>query len=316
MITSVDAKIKPKVLDSADDRRALYWRRVRLILLIAGLTAVAIIVLLPIVWTFSTSLRVSIESYRLPPKWLPTDWQWNNYVEVFNRVPYGRYILNSLLVTLGSTGGQIVTATLAAYAFARLRFPLRNVLFIILMAGLMVPIFVTVIPVFRMLADVRVPVFSFDGANPLLAFESRSLIDTLWSLIIPTMVTPFGVFLMRQFFLTIPVELEEAAKMDGAGPLRIFWSIFVPLGAPGIAVLAVLAFNTHWNDFFRPFIFLFSEENFTLPLGIVTLRGPLDTGELSIVLAGVMMSLIPMLIMVIVAQKYLIEGIVLTGSKG
>ena len=298
------------------DQQALFRRRLQITLLLIGLTLVAVFVFLPIIWTFSTSLRVSKESFEFPPKWLPTDWQWNNYVEVFNRVPYGRYIMNSLIVTLGSTLGQIITATLAAYAFARLRFPGKTVLFIFLMSGLMVPLFVTIIPVFRLLSQFPVPVISFESSQPLLAIEQQSLVDTLWALIIPALVTPFGVFLMRQFFLTIPNELEEAAKLDGAGPFRIFVSIFLPLGAPGIAVLAVLSFNAHWNDFFRPFIFLFSQENFTLTLGIATLRGPLDTGELSIVLAGVIMSLIPMLIMVIGAQKYLIEGIVLTGSKG
>ncbi len=279
------------------NQQALLRRRVATTIIIAILAIVSIVVLLPIIWSFSTSLRVPRGSFDLPPKWLPTDWQWQNYVEVFNRVPFGRYVLNSLLVSVASVLGQIVTATLAAYAFARLRFPFKNVLFIMLMSALMVPLFVTIIPVFILISRL-------------------GLIDTLWSLIIPSLVSPFGVFLLRQFFMTIPNELEDAAKMDGAGPFGIFWHIFLPLGAPGIAVMAILSFNGHWNDFFRPFIFLFSQDHYTLPLGIVTLRGPLDTGELSIVLAGVIMSMIPMLVIVIFAQRYLIEGIVLTGTKG
>ncbi len=279
------------------DRQALRRRQLTTVLVIAVLALVSVLVLLPIIWTFSTSLRLPKGSFDLPPKWLPTDWQWQNYAEVFNRVPFGRYIINSLLVSVSSVLGQIITATLAAYAFARLRFPLKNVLFILLMSALMVPFFVTIIPVFILISRLR-------------------LVDTLWSLIIPTLVSPFGVFLLRQFFLSIPNDLEDAAKMDGAGPFQIFWHIFLPLGAPGIAVMAILAFNSHWNDFFRPFIFLFSQEHYTLPLGIVTLRGPLNTGELSIVLAGVMMSMIPMLVIVIFAQRYLVEGIVLTGTKG
>ncbi|HLV34297.1 MAG TPA: carbohydrate ABC transporter permease [Spirillospora sp.] len=279
------------------DQQALLRRRLATAGVLVALTLAAFIVLLPIIWTFSTSLRIPKESFALPPKWLPTDFQWYNYVEVFNRVPFGRYILNSLIVSITSVLGQIVTATLAAYAFARLRFPGKNVLFILLMSALMVPFFVTVIPVFILISRL-------------------GLVDTLWSLILPTLVTPFGVFLLRQFFLTIPNELEDAAKMDGAGPLQIFRYVFLPLGAPGIAVMAILAFNGQWNDFFRPFIFLFSQENYTLPLGIVTLRGPLDTGELSVVLAGVMISMVPMILMLIFAQRYLIEGIVLTGTKG
>jgi multiple sugar transport system permease protein len=280
-----------------NDQQAILRRRIGTTLVMIILAVIAIIVLLPVLWTFSTSLRLPKESYELPPKWLPTDWQWHNYAEVFNRVPFGRYILNSLIVAIASVGGQIITATLAAYAFARLRFPGKNILFMLLMSALMVPFFVTIIPVFILIARM-------------------GLVDTLWSLIIPALVTPFGVFLLRQFFMTIPNDLEDAAKMDGAGPFEIFWYIFLPLGAPGIAVMAILAFNGTWNDFFRPFIFLFSQDHYTLPLGIVTLTGPLGTGELSIVLAGVMMSMVPMLLLVICAQRYLIEGIVLTGTKG
>ncbi len=279
------------------DQRALRQRRTSTVLVIGMLAVASVIVLLPILWTFSTSLRLPKESFELPPRWLPTDWQWQNYAKVFDVVPFGRYIANSLMVASATVAGQVATATLAAYAFARLCFPYKNVLFVLLMSGLMVPLFVTIIPVFRMVS-------------------SLGLIDTLWSLIIPSLVTPFGVFLLRQFFLTIPTDLEDAAKMDGAGPLQIFRHIFIPLGAPGIAVFAILSFNTHWNDFFRAFIFLNNPNNFTIPIGIVTLRGPLDTGELSVVLAGVMISLIPMIILVIFAQRYLIEGIVLTGTKG
>jgi multiple sugar transport system permease protein len=252
---------------------------------------------MPIVWTFSTSLRVPKESFSLPPKWLPTDFKVDNYAQVFREVPYERYILNSLIVSFASVTGQIITSTLAAYAFARLRFPFRNFLFVLLMTGLMVPLFVTIIPVFRLVSDL-------------------GLLDTLFAIIIPVLVTPFGIFLMRQFFLTIPTELEDAAKMDGAGPLRIFWYIFLPLGKPGIAVLAVLLFNAHWNDFFRPFIFLTSQDNWTITLGMFALRGPLQTGSIAVVLASVAMSLIPMIIIVVLAQRYLIEGIILTGTKG
>ena len=278
-------------------QQALRRKHLTTVLVLGILTLVAILVLLPIIWSFSTSLRVPKESFELPPKWLPTDFQWQNYVEVFNRVPFGRYILNSLIVSGFSVFGQVVTSTLAAYAFARLDFPFKNILFMLLMSALMIPLFVTIIPVFVLISRL-------------------GLVDTLASLILPTLVSPFGIFLLRQFFLSIPKELEDAAKMDGAGPFRIFWHIFLPLGAPGIAVMAILAFNGHWNDFFRPFIFLFSQDHYTLPLGIVNLRGPLNTGELSIVLAGVMMSLIPMIIIVVFMQRYLIEGIILTGTKG
>jgi multiple sugar transport system permease protein len=279
------------------EQQALRQRRLLNFLVIFALVVASILVLLPIVWTFSTSLRLAKESFLLPPKWLPTDWDWSNYTAVFERVPFGQYILNSLKVTLAIVFGQIVTATLAAYAFARLRFPGKNVLFILLMSALMVPLFVTIIPIFVIVSRLN-------------------LQDTHGSLILPALVTPFGVFLLRQFFMTIPNELEDAAKMDGAGPFQIFRYIFLPLGAPGIAVLAILSFNTYWNEYFRPFIFLNSWEKYTIPLGIVTLRGPLDTGSLSVVLAGVAMSLVPVIFMIVFAQRFLIEGIVMTGTKG
>jgi multiple sugar transport system permease protein len=279
------------------DRIALFNRRLTTVLVIVGLCMASLIVLLPLIWMASTSLRLPRESFTLPPQWLPTDWQWQNYVEVFNRVPFGQYILNSLKTTLAIVGLQIVTATMAAFAFARLRFPGRNVLFVVLISALMVPQFVTIIPTFIIVRDL-------------------GLADQHGSLIVPSIVTPFGIFLLRQFFMTIPSELEDAAKMDGAGVWQIFRHIYIPLGKPGIAVLAVLAFNGYWNEYFRPLIFLSSFEKFTLPLGIVSLRGPMDTGNIAVVLAGVTMSLIPMIILVIFAQRYLAQGIVMTGLKG
>jgi multiple sugar transport system permease protein len=281
----------------ASDRRALLSRRLVRIAIIVMLLLISIIVLMPIIWAVSTSLRLPRESFSLPPKWLPTDWRWENYQDVFQIVPFGNYIVNSIKVTVIIVLGQITTASLAAYAFARLRFPARNFLFILLMSALMVPLFVTIIPVFVLIRNL-------------------GLADTHEALILPALTTPFGVFLLRQFFLTIPTELEDAAKMDGAGPFLIFWYIFLPLAKPSIAVLAILSFNAHWNEYFRPLIFLNSWDKYTIPLGIVSLRDTMGTGSLSVVLAGVVISLIPILILVIFAQRYFIQGIVLSGIKG
>ncbi len=217
-------------IDEAD-RRALRVRRLQTIITLAVLSVMSLLVLLPIVWTISTSLRLPKDSFTLPPRWIPTELRAQNYIDVFNLVPFGQFILNSLKVTLSVVFGQIVLSAMAAYAFARLRFPGRNVLFLLLMSALMVPLFVTIIPQFVIIKNL--------GLN-----------DTHEALILPALCTPFGVFLLRQFFLTIPTDLEDAAKIDGAGPWRIFWHIFVPLGAPGIAVLAILSFNSYWNEFF------------------------------------------------------------------
>lgn len=268
--------------------RAILW---------AFMFVASMMVLLPILWTVSTSLRFPRESFSLPPKWLPTDFQWQNYVQVFEEVPFARYILNSFKVTILIVLGQTVTCSMAAYAFARLRFPAKNLLFLLLMSSLMIPVFVTIIPVF-----VIVRTLGFG--------------DNHAALIVPSLVSAFGVFLLRQFFMTIPIELEEAAFIDGASPLQVFLRVIMPLGAPGIAVLSILSFNSFWNEFFRPLIFLNSWENFTIPLGLVTLRGYQNTGSIALVVAGVSIALVPVLIVFLLMQRYLIEGIALTGLKG
>jgi multiple sugar transport system permease protein len=261
------------------------------------LVVLALAWLAPIVWTLSTSLRTPAQSFSLPPKWLPTDWAVGNYAQVFERVPFAEILANSVKVSVAIVLGQLVTASMAGYAFARLRFPGKDLLFILLMASLMVPGQATIIPVF-------------------LLIKWFGLADTLWSLILPAWVTAFGVFFMRQAFMQIPQDLVDAAKIDGASQWGIFTRVFLPLSAGPMAVLAILSFNTFWNEFFRPLIFLSSQTNFTLPLGLVALQGYLGTGSLSIVLAGVVISMLPVLLIFVFAQRYVIEGIARTGVKG
>jgi multiple sugar transport system permease protein len=266
-------------------------------LALALLTLASVLVIMPLLWTISTSLRLPRESFMLPPRWLPTDWRWQNYAEVFEQTTFALYIFNSFKVTVAIVLGQIVTASMAAYAFARLRFPGKDLLFTLLMSAMMVPLFVTIIPIFVIVSRLK-------------------MADTHASLIVPALTTAFGVFLLRQFFLTIPTELEEAATIDGASPWQSFLRIILPLGAPGISVLAILSFNSHWNEFFRPLIFLSSWDKFTVPLGLVALRGYMGTGSVAVTLAGVTIALVPVVLVFILAQRYLIEGIALTGLKG
>ena len=291
-----------QISDRARADRAAYARARLTSLLSRQIVAVLLVLLAclwlaPIVWTLSTSLRTPAQSFSLPPKWLPTDLAWRNYAQVFDSVPFAEILLNSVKVSVAIVLGQLVTASLAGYAFARLSFPGKNLLFILLMASLMVPAQATIIPVF-------------------LLIKWFGLADTLWSLIMPAWVTAFGVFFMRQAFMQIPQDLVDAAKIDGAGQWRIFSKIFMPLCAGPLAVLAILSFNTFWNEFFRPLIFLSSQQNFTLPLGLVTLQGYLGTGSLSVVLAGVVISMLPVLLIFVFAQRYVIEGIARTGVKG
>src|SRR5699024_5040198 len=223
----------------------------------AALLVAAVLTLGPVWWTFTTSLRPAAESFSLPPSFFPLQPDFSSYAAVFEQIKIPLLVLNSALVTALIAVGQMLTAAMAGYVFARMEFRARGLLF-------------AIVPVFMIIRGI-------------------GLSDTLLALILPAVPTAFGTFLMRQYFLGLPLELGEAAAIDGASPWRTFFSIYAPLALPGMAIVGVLAFNTHWNEFFRPLIFMISEENYTLPLGLVTLQGNLGTGSISIVLAGVIL---------------------------
>lgn len=256
-----------------------------------------ILMMTPFVWMFSTSWRLAKDSFSLPPQWLPTAWRIENYQEVLQGIPFIEFVWNSLKVSTLITLGQLVTCSMAAYAFARLRFPGRDLLFLIFLSQLMVPQQVTIIPIFIL---IRV----------------LGLLDTHWALIIPAVFSAFGTFLLRQFFLTIPYELEDAARVDGAGYVRTFLQIILPLAGPGLSTLAIFVFNFYWNEFFRPLHFISTWEKMTLPLGLTVMRGYLGVGNVAAIMAGVSMGILPVLLVFLLAQRYLIEGITLTGIKG
>ncbi|MFF4260124.1 carbohydrate ABC transporter permease [Streptomyces sp. NPDC001663] len=263
----------------------------------ARITALAVCALLtlgPVIWTVSTSLRTPAQSLDLPPKIIPTHPTAEAYRGVFDQIDVWLLALNSTLVTALIAVGQMITAGLAGYAFARLEFRFKKPLFGLVLATMMVPLQVTIVPVF-------------------LVLKSMGLTDTLLGLIVPAFPTAFGTFLMRQYFLGMPKDLGEAAMLDGAGPWRIFRSVYAPLAAPGLAIVGVLAFNYHWNEFFRPLILETSGQNYTLPLGLVSLQGNLGTGSISVVLAGVVLSMIPAVAVFVVGQRPLREGITSAG---
>lgn len=210
--------------------------------------------------------------------------------DVADKVDIVRLFWNSTLVTALCALGQMFTAALAGYSFAKLRFRGNNLLFGVILATMMIPMQVTIVPVFMVI-------------------RGMGLSDTLLALILPAIPTAFGTFLMRQYFLGIPDSLGEAAQVDGASPMRTFTSIYLPLAMPGMAIVGILAFNGIWNEFFRPLIMTISNENFTLPLGLVSLQGRLGTGSMSTVLAGVVLSMIPALIVFIIGQRPLREGL-------
>lgn len=261
-----------------------------------ALLVAAVLTLGPVWWTFTTSLRPAAESFSLPPSFFPLEPDFSNYVAVFEQIKIPLLVLNSALVTSLIAVGQMITAAMAGYVFARMDFRGKNMLFAIVLSTMMVPVQVTIVPVFMIIRGI-------------------GLSDTLLALILPAIPTAFGTFLMRQYFLGLPLELGEASAIDGASPWRTFFSIYAPLALPGMAIVGVLAFNTHWNEFFRPLIFMISEENYTLPLGLVTLQGNLGTGSISIVLAGVILSMIPAVVVFLFGQRYLQEGLTAGSSK-
>lgn len=257
-----------------------------------------ILMMMPFMWMFSTSLRPVAESYKLPPAWLPTEWHFETYVAVFqSSVPIFAFAWNSIKVTFLVTFGQLITCSMAGFAFARLRFPFRNLLFVLLLASLMVPGQVTIIPVF-------------------IIMRYLGLVDNHFSIILPFLTSAFGVFLLRQFFLTLPQDLIDAAKIDGAGSWTIYLRVALPLAGPALAALAILTFNNTWNNYFYPLIFLNTWEKMTLPLGITALRGYMASNSASVVMAAVTLAILPVFLVFLFAQQWFIAGITRTGIKG
>jgi len=250
----------------------------------------AFFTLAPVVWTLITALTVTDSETGTTQVGLGA------FADVFTQIPIWLYTWNSALVTLLIAVCQMLTAAMAGYVFARFEFRSKKLLFGLILATMMVPMQVTIVPVFMLV-------------------RGMGLADTLLALIVPMIPTAFGTFLMRQYFMGLPAELAEAAEIDGAGPWRVFFGVYLPLATPGLAIVGILAFNYHWNEFFRPLIMTISEQNFTLPLGLVTLQGNLGGGSVSTVLAGVVLSMIPALLVFIFGQKPLREGLTAGAGK-
>jgi multiple sugar transport system permease protein len=273
-------------------------RRIKLerIILDGALLVFSFLMLTPFLWIFSTSLRLPKDSFSLPPAIFPTAWHFGNYAEVFAKVPFSDFIFNSLKICLIIVIGHIFISSMAAFAFSRIAFPGRNVLFLVFLSGLMIPGQVTIIPQFILMSKL-------------------GLVDTHLALILPGLINPFGIFMIRQTMMSISYTYDEAAYMDGASRLWVFLKVILPMSFPAIAVTSVISFIAHWNDFFRPLIFLNSFEKMTLPIGMTALTGAFGTGNLSSILAGVTLSLIVPLFFYIFGQKYLLDGITAGGLK-
>lgn len=260
------------------------------------LLPIAAMMLLPMVWMVVTSFATLSEARRYPPVLIPAGIQWQNYLDVLRDAPFIRWFINTLIVTVASVAGHLILCSLAGYAFARIRFFGRDFIFVLVLVTLMVPFQVVMIPVFLMV-------------------KQFGLIDTLGGLILPNLSGAFGIFLLRQFFRSLPVELEEAAMIDGASRLGVLFKIVLPLSGPVLATLAVITFMWTWNDFLWPLIMIYSSENMTLQLGLTTFQGRHQSST-NLLMAANMMTVLPTLILFFVAQRYFIRGIATTGLKG
>jgi multiple sugar transport system permease protein len=262
----------------------------------AALIAGSVVMLLPFVWMLSTSLKHPPEIFTYPPVWIPSQIAWDNYSSTIAAMPFGRFYLNSLIVTTGVTTLQILVSSLAAFAFARLRFRGREVLFLLYLATLMIPFQVTMIPNFILI-------------------RTLGWFDTYQALILPTAFSAFSTFLLRQYFMGIPRDLDEAARMDGASSLRIWWQVIMPLSGPALAALAIFVSLNSWNDFLWPLIVTNSIEMRTLPVGLSTFQGQFKT-DWNLLMAGSVIAMLPVLIVYIVGQRWFIKGITMTGLGG
>ena len=281
--------------------RSLLLRSVERFLLYALIIGGAFVVSIPFVWQLSTSLKDIKDVFTFPPEWIPRPAHWENYPNGWRAMPFDSYLRNSLYITLFAVVGRVASSSLIGFAFARLRAPGRDVLFILLLSGIMIPGQVTMIPMYMF-------------------FSSIGWVNTFKPLIVPQY---FGggaanIFLLRQFYMTIPRELDDAARIDGANNLQIYLRIMLPLARPALAAVAIFAFMFHWQDFMGPLIYL-SAEKYTLPLGLRYFMEAAGSGGLVMwnhLMAVSTLIMLPSLLIFFVAQKYFIQGIVISGIKG
>jgi multiple sugar transport system permease protein len=262
----------------------------------AVLLAGALTMIMPFLWMLSTSLKQLKEVFVFPPTLLGATIRWENYLQIADRFPFDTYFLNSVKVTVIVVIAQLITSSMAGFVFARLRFRYRELLFGLYLATMMVPAQVTMIPNF-------------------IIMRYYNLIDTHWSLILPALVSAFGTFLLRQFFITIPASLEDAAKIDGCTPFGVYWRIFVPLSKPAMATLGVFVFMGMWNDFLAPLVYINTQNKMTLPLGLAAMQGMYST-DWPVLMAGTVISVIPLIVIFLLAQDFFIKGVTLSGLKG
>ncbi|MGH2531157.1 MAG: carbohydrate ABC transporter permease [Thermomicrobiales bacterium] len=270
----------------------------RNVLVYAVLAIGAAAMLLPFVWMILSSFMSSSEIIARPITWFPAALRFENYGDLSDAIPLGRMYLNSAVVTVLTTFGIIFSSSLAGYGFAKFQFPGRDVLFLIVLATMMIPFFVVLIPIFYMISQ-------------------AGWLDTYQGLIVPNLVTGFGIFLMRQYMLSLPDEVLDAARVDGARESEIYWRIVLPLCTPVVGALAILAFVYQWNSFLWPLVVARSDSMWTIPVGLQSLRVYASSVEvINLQMAGAALAVVPVVVVFLLLQRYFVSGIALTGMKG
>ena len=261
------------------------------------LAAVAAVLIIPLLWMLSASLKGNEEIFAIPPTWIPKEIRWENYADVFDRLPFLAYLRNTTFITTLTIVGTVFSSSLVAYAFACLRWPGRDKLFIFVIATMMLPLHVIMIPLF-------------------VIFKELHWLNTYKPLIVPAFLGggAFNIFLLRQFFLTIPGELFDAARIDGCSEWRLYWSIAMPLARPALITVAILTFMFSWNDFLGPLIYLSDQAKNTLALGLALFVGQHQT-EWGILMAASIIMMIPMVLIFFFFQRYFIQGFTMSGLK-
>jgi multiple sugar transport system permease protein len=262
----------------------------------AFLVAGAVVLAGPFLWEILTSFKSLTEIAQIPPTLLPAEWHFGNYADVFQALPFGTMFGNNIINAVARTAAQLLLCSMAAYAFARIDFPGRKLLFALFLSVLLVPAQLLVIPQYQII-------------------QGMHLLNTVPALFVPGMFSAFGTFLMRQFFLSLPAELEEAARLDGANPWRIYWSIMLPLARPGLMALGILTLLWSWNDLLWPLIVTTDTRKMPLSVGLASLQGQYTTNY-PVLMAGSLIATLPVIVAFIITQKHVVEGIAFSGSKG
>jgi multiple sugar transport system permease protein len=263
-----------------------------------GLFVLSAIFLIPLAWMVTTSFKQQGQVFSVPPVWLPDPWMWENYPEAAHRAPLWLWLRNTSIITVVATTGNVLVSSMVGFGFARLRFPGRGPLFVLMLSTMMLPPIVTLIPRFLLFKEI--------GWN-----------DTFLPLIVPAWFGggAYNIFLVRQYYMTLPLDLDEAAKIDGASNWRVWWNILVPLSYPVLVAIGIFSFVAHWNDFLDPLIFISSESLKTLSLGLRAFISPNDASW-HVTMAASMWLVIPMMAVFIIGQRYFIKGVAMSGITG